>query len=61
MWRRRMTGHALAAIKVAIVVLCYYRTWISIFNRSMCLNNEKSLMVVSQVEGSYYKLKRGSL
>ena len=45
MWRRRMTGHALAATKVAIAFSCYYRTWISIFisifNRFMCLNSEK--------------------
>jgi hypothetical protein len=52
MWRRRMIGHTVAATKVVIAFSYYYRTWISIFNRSMCLNSEKSLMVVSQVEGS---------
>jgi len=31
------------------------------FNRSMCYNSEKSLMVVSYVEGSYYSLNEGSL
>jgi hypothetical protein len=61
MWRCYMTGHHLAAIQVAIAFSCYYRTWISIFNRSMCLNSEKDLMVVLQVEESYYKVKRGSL
>jgi hypothetical protein len=61
MWRHRMTGHALAATKVAIAFLCYYRTWISIFNRFMCLNSEKILIVVSQVERSYYRVKGGSL
>jgi hypothetical protein len=33
----------------------------SIFNRFMCLNSEKNLIVVSQVEGSYYRAKGGSL
>jgi hypothetical protein len=61
MWRHRMTGHALAATKVAIAFLCYYRTWISIFNRFVCLNSEKILIVVSQVERSYYRVKGGSL
>jgi len=61
MWRRCITGHALAATKVAIAFSCYYKTWISIFNRSMCLNSEKNLIVVSQVEGSYYRVKGGSL
>jgi hypothetical protein len=61
MWRCRITGHAVAATKVAIAFSYYYRTWISIFNRSMYLNSEKSSMVVSQVEGSYYRVKRGSL
>jgi hypothetical protein len=59
MWQRRMTGHAVAATKVAIAFSCYYRTWISIFNRSMSFNSGKSLMVVSQVEGSYYRVKKG--
>ncbi len=61
MWRRRIIGHALAATKVAIAFSCYYRSWISIFNRFMCLNNEKNLMVVSQVEGAYSRVKGGSL
>jgi hypothetical protein len=46
MWRRRITGYAVAATKVAIAFSYYYRTWISIFNRSMYLNSEKSLIVV---------------
>jgi hypothetical protein len=41
MWQRRMTGHTLAATKVAIAFSYYYRTWMSIFNRFMCLNSEK--------------------
>jgi len=61
MWRRRLIGHALAATKVAIAFSCHCRTWISIFNRFMCLNSEKNLMVVSQVKGSYYRVKGGSL
>jgi hypothetical protein len=61
MWRRRITGHSLATTKVAIAFLYYYRTWISIFNHFMCLNSEKNLMVVSQVEGSYFRVKGGSL
>jgi hypothetical protein len=56
-WRRRITGHAPAATKVAIAFEYYSRPWIPIFNRSMCLNNEKRLMVVSKVEGSYYNVK----
>ena len=60
MWRRRMTGHALAATKVAIAFSCYYRTCISIFNHFMCLNSEKNIIVVLQVEGSYYRVKGGS-
>jgi hypothetical protein len=47
--------------KVAIAFSCYYRTWMFIFNRFMCLNSEKNLMVVLQVEGSYYRVKGGSL
>ena len=58
MWQRRLTGHAVAATKVAIAFSCYYRTWISIFNRSMCLNSENFLMVVLQVEGSYFYGKK---
>ena len=61
MWQRRLTGPGLAAIEVAIAFSCYYRTWISIFNLSKCLNSEKSLIVVLQVKGSYYRVKRGSL
>jgi hypothetical protein len=60
MWRRRMTGHALAATKVAIAFSCYYRTRISIFNHFMYINSKKNLMVVSQVEGSYSRVKGGS-
>jgi hypothetical protein len=41
MWRRRITGHTVAATKVAIAFSCYCRTWMSMFNRSMCLNSEK--------------------
>jgi hypothetical protein len=52
MWRRRMTGHGPAAIRVAIAFEYYNRTWVSIFNRSMCLNSENRLVVVLQVEGS---------
>jgi hypothetical protein len=58
MWRRRITGRALAATNVAIAFWYHNRTWISIFNRSICLRGEKSLMVVSQVKGSYYSKKR---
>lgn len=50
MWRYRIIGHAVTATKVAIAFLYYYRPWISISNRSMCLNSEKGLIVVSQVE-----------
>jgi hypothetical protein len=57
MWRRRITGHAPAATRVAIAFEYYNRTWASIFNRSMCLNGEKRLMVVSQVEGSKHHVK----
>jgi hypothetical protein len=32
--------------KAAIVFPCYYKTWISIFNRFICLNSEKILIVV---------------
>jgi hypothetical protein len=46
--------------KVAIAFPCYYRTWTSIFNRFMCLNSEKNLMVVLQVEWSDYRVKAGS-
>jgi hypothetical protein len=41
MWRRRITGHGLAATKVAIAFSCYYRTWIFIFNHFVYLNSEK--------------------
>jgi hypothetical protein len=60
MCRRRTTGHAVAVTKVSTAFSCYYRTWISIFNRSVCLNSEKNLMVVLQVDGFYYRVKRGS-
>jgi hypothetical protein len=61
MWRRRITGHALAATKVAITFRVIIEPRYPIFNRFMCLNSEKNLMVVSQVEGSYYRVKGGSL
>jgi hypothetical protein len=37
------------------------KTQKSISNRSIILKGEKSLVVVSQVEESYYPIKRGSL
>jgi hypothetical protein len=46
--------------KVAIAFSCYYRTLMFIFNRFMCLNSEKFLMVVLQVKGSNYRVKEGS-
>ena len=61
MWRRRMTLHASATTIVAIAFWYHNRTWISIFNRFVCLNSEKILIVVSQVERSYYRVKGGSL
>jgi hypothetical protein len=61
MWRTSFDRARLGRHKVAIAFSCYYRTWISIFNRFMCLNIEKNLIVVSQVEVSYYRVKGGSL
>ena len=61
MWRRRMKWCALAATRLIIATWHHNKTWISISNRSMSLKGEKSLIVVLQVEGSDYSVKRGSL
>jgi hypothetical protein len=60
MWQRCMTRHAVAATKVAISFSRYYRNWDIHILSFYVFNSEKSLMVVSQVEGSYYRVKRGS-
>ncbi len=61
MWQWRMTWCALAAATLGITFLYRDETRKSISNRFSILKGKKSLVVVSQVEGSYYTIKRGSL
>ena len=61
MWRWRMTWRALAAITLRIAFSHRDKTRRSISNRFISLKGEKSLMVVSWVEGSYQTIIRGSL
>jgi len=61
MWRCRKTRAHLGRHKVAIAFSCYYKTWMSIFNCLMCLNNKKNIMVGLQVKRFNYRVKGGSL
>jgi hypothetical protein len=56
-----VTGHAPAATRVAIAFQCYKITWITIFNRFICLKGDKSLIVLLYIKGSYFSIKGGSL
>ena len=55
--RRRVTGYALAATRVAIAFQHYNITCITIFNRSMCFKGDKTLIVSLYIKGSYFSLK----